>query len=564
MAIKKSGISGIPFGNTASRPASPSLGQPYFNGEVGRLELYSSNGWQNIVQETPGVASATGTYNQSAGSGTFTVAGTNFVDGAIAYAVGTNGVEYQATTTTYNSIVQLTTVFSNLSPAHEPYDIKITNPSNLFGLLPDAFYINDNPVWTTSSGSLGSVNAGSVVSKTVASTDPESQTITYALTTGSLPAGLSLNTSTGAITGTAGLISSDTTYTFTVTASDGINSPVSRSFNIPVVATSVPSGGTLTSDSTYYYRTFTGAGDFVVDGIALSADVLIVGGGGGGGSGIGWTGPGGGGAGSVLYKSGINCSVGSYPITVGAGGTFRNSNSFNNGTNGGNSSFNGVIALGGGGGGNGYQYNGGNGADGGSGGGGPNGQPSGQNYDNGQHLTLGANLGRPGGSSQSSIAGWTLHANAGGPGAADNTYNVHAGGGGGGAGQAGNTNQSAFHVRAGDGGDGTNTYSAWASATSTGSNGYYAGGGGGGNYTWGGDPSMTVGDWNSNFNSYRGHAGLGGGGAGGMGPGSFTLSPTNGTAQTGGGAGAGGYSQSGAQGGSGVVIVRYTKASVGG
>ena len=41
MAIRKSSNSGIPFGNTASRPASPSVGQPYFNGEVGRLELYS-------------------------------------------------------------------------------------------------------------------------------------------------------------------------------------------------------------------------------------------------------------------------------------------------------------------------------------------------------------------------------------------------------------------------------------------------------------------------------------------------------------------------------------------
>jgi len=192
MAIRKSGISGIPFGNTAARPASPSLGQPYFNGEVGRLELYSSNGWQNIVQETPGISSASGTYNQSTGSGTFTISGTNFVDGGIAYAVGTNATEYQATTTTYNSIVQMTALFTGLSPDYEPYDIKVTNPSNLFGLLPDAFYINDSPVWSTSSGSLGTYTGSSIQ---LAATDDESNTITYSVTSGSLPAGVSLSSS---------------------------------------------------------------------------------------------------------------------------------------------------------------------------------------------------------------------------------------------------------------------------------------------------------------------------------------------------------------------------------
>ena len=34
MAIKKSGISGIPFGNTASRPANPVIGQTYYNGQI--------------------------------------------------------------------------------------------------------------------------------------------------------------------------------------------------------------------------------------------------------------------------------------------------------------------------------------------------------------------------------------------------------------------------------------------------------------------------------------------------------------------------------------------------
>ena len=73
--------SGIPYGNTAGRPAAVT-GQPYFNGETARLEMYTATGWQNIVQEVPGVASITGNYSEATNSGTIVIQGTNFVSGA--------------------------------------------------------------------------------------------------------------------------------------------------------------------------------------------------------------------------------------------------------------------------------------------------------------------------------------------------------------------------------------------------------------------------------------------------------------------------------------------------
>jgi len=105
MAIRKSSSSGIPFGNNAGRPANPSSGQPYFNGQEKRLELYTSAGWQNIVSETPGVVSVSGSYLESVGSATLEITGTNFTTGAIASVIGTNGVEINASSTTVNSIV---------------------------------------------------------------------------------------------------------------------------------------------------------------------------------------------------------------------------------------------------------------------------------------------------------------------------------------------------------------------------------------------------------------------------------------------------------------------------
>ena len=172
--IRTSALGGIPFGNTSGRPAN-ATGQPYFNGETARLELYTeASGWQNIVQETPGVSSITGTYLESANSGTLTISGTNFVSGAYASAIGTNGVEVVATSTTYNSLVQLVATFNGLSNAQEPYGIKVTNPSNLFGLIPNALYINASPVWSTAAGSLGTFNEMVSISVSATATDSDS------------------------------------------------------------------------------------------------------------------------------------------------------------------------------------------------------------------------------------------------------------------------------------------------------------------------------------------------------------------------------------------------------
>ena len=504
MTIKFSDITGggIPYGNNAGRPASPGIGKLYSNGETARLEVYTqASGWQNIVQETPGVASATGHYYQSDGSGTFVVSGTNFVSGAIAYAVGTNGVEYQAQTTTYNSLVQLTVVFSGLSAAYEPYDIKITNPSNLFGLLPDAFYINESPVWTTSAGNLATLTMGGTLSVSVAATDAESNTITY--TSSDKPSWVTLNSSTGLLTGTAPDVLSNTIYSFTVNASDGINAAVSRTFTITNNAAAT--GGTITTSGSYRIHTFTSNGSFYLP-YSKTVDYLVVAGGGGGGN-YGGNAGGGGGAGGLrstvtatggggTLESGLALTSGTYTVVVGAGGAAATANQ---GSAGVDSSFHTITSKAGSG--------GGTGAQGGSGGGG--------------------NLQTSGGSIGTGGAGTSGQGYSGGNGLATS---YDAGGGGGGAGAAGT---NGINMVGGNGGVGIAT-------SITGSSIYYAGGGGGGVYP-GGSPSIT------------GSGGNGGGGTGGLGTGAATA----GTANRGGGGGGTGTGNNPAAGGSGIVIVRY-------
>jgi len=93
---------------------------------------------------------------------------------------------------------------------------------------------NGVPAWTTSAGSLGSISEGETINLTVAATEPDGGAITYAITSGSLPSGASLNTSTGAITGTAPSVSADTTSSFTITATDNENQSTARAFTITI------------------------------------------------------------------------------------------------------------------------------------------------------------------------------------------------------------------------------------------------------------------------------------------------------------------------------------------
>lgn len=98
----------------------------------------------------------------------------------------------------------------------------------------------------------------------------------------------------------------------------------------------VATGGTITTSGNYKIHEFTSSGTFTVTSAPAGATVeaMLVGGGGGGRYG-------GGGAGGYVYNSALAVSVGSFAVTVGAGGS--------DGANGSNSVFSTIIALGGGG-----------------------------------------------------------------------------------------------------------------------------------------------------------------------------------------------------------------------
>ena len=113
------------------------------------------------------------------------------------------------------------------------------------------------PIWNTTQGSIGSYPAQVALSiQLSASAVFPATTVTYQLISGSLPIGLSL-ASTGLITGTPGLVISDTTYTFVIRATDNLSNIRDRTFSMLISGVAspeftTPTGSLLTIDDSIW------------------------------------------------------------------------------------------------------------------------------------------------------------------------------------------------------------------------------------------------------------------------------------------------------------------------
>ncbi|BAQ88754.1 Amylase-like protein [uncultured Mediterranean phage uvMED] len=158
-----------------------------------------------------------------------TITGTNFVNGINVEAIATNGSIIQADTVTFNSATSVSAAFTISTDA--TYFLRLENPDgNAVRSSTALLTVSDAPAWTTSAGSLGTNAAGSSVSYTVAATNATS----FAKTSGTFPGGVSLNTSTGVISGTESGATAETTYNFTIRATDAEGQTADRAFSITI------------------------------------------------------------------------------------------------------------------------------------------------------------------------------------------------------------------------------------------------------------------------------------------------------------------------------------------
>ena len=481
-------------------------------------------------------ANASGTVTLTFNTQTLVIAGTNFQTGLTVTIDGT-----APSTVTRNNSTQITVTGTPAKTAGTKLDgLVVTNPSGL-GASINVDY-SALPGWTSpASGNILEAYTGTI---TEIALTGGAGTTSYAITTGALPAGLTIGSGDGDINGN--MTAAAATYNFTVTATDDQAQSSPRLFNI--ISKGVgPTGGTITYYGAYVVHTFIlsgGATQYFTPGISLNIDYLLVGGGGAGGPHH----AGGGGAGGVRTAVSQAVTAQAYTITIGDGsiagttavaGTIGANGEHTEMSAGG---FTTVTANGGGRGGGFSTYVP---LAGGSGGGG-NGTTSSSYSPGADGLDAAVTFGTA-----------TNQGNDGG-----NGGQAHSGGGGGGAAAAGLNAVSGN--AAGNGGDGIKTFwgmdaanttlllaSAGIGAIEADNYRYVAGGGGGG--TWGTGPTGAGGYGGGGSGTYAlltgaavvAESNMGAGGAGG-GVNDTYVSPGGGTDPN-----------PLLKGGSGVAIIRY-------
>ena len=233
----------VASGTTAQRGSTQ--GQIRFNSTTGLAEYYDGTNFKaiDIAPLVSSINVSTITQAQIDANFDLVITGSNFASGATVKFIGNDGTVYTSPTVTVNSDSQITArVNSTIDASKEPFDVQVISASGLASSKEDAFNINASPTWNTASGNLGTINDNADATHfTLSATDPEGGTVSYTESTSNLTgAGLALS-SAGAITGNPNDVTSDTTVSFSVNASDGTNT-TNRAFNIIVAPT--PDGST--------------------------------------------------------------------------------------------------------------------------------------------------------------------------------------------------------------------------------------------------------------------------------------------------------------------------------
>ena len=338
---------GLPTGTTAQRPLKPQTGYIRFNTDTRSIEVYNGTAWTSaaLSGNVPGVVTnVSGTSNVVKGSVISFTPPTYVGDAAItSYTVTANPVSDLSSsrvTTGASSPITLNNLENGVTYTATVVannNFGSSNPSIASSSFSTASY---SPPPSNLLATATAYNTASVDFTPTSFGNPISYTVT------SSPGGFTGTGTTNPIT-VSGL-NQYTSYTFTATTTNSIGTGTSSNPSNGIVTPgNVVTGGVLTSDPTYYYRTFTSNGTLAVSGgPGLTADVLTIAGGGAGGYTADRT-AGGGGAGGVFYSPSQFISS-SAAITIGAGGAPP--------TRGTNSTFAGLTAIGGGNGGGSASY----------------------------------------------------------------------------------------------------------------------------------------------------------------------------------------------------------------
>ena len=229
-SLKNSALT-TPTGNLDLGSAANRYGNIFLQGNLAIGNLVANES----TLTTPKITSLTyvgdDTAVDPAGGQLITVNGSGFTPGAVVYVAG--------------SVVGVTNILSPaaitfVSPAKTAgnYALLVVNLDGGTATFIPGIQYSGVPAWSTTAGSLANVYEYATVSTTLTATSDSS--VTYSVTSGTLPTGVTLNSATGVVAGTAPALGSGaTTYSFTANAKDGENQDTPRNFSITVNADAV-------------------------------------------------------------------------------------------------------------------------------------------------------------------------------------------------------------------------------------------------------------------------------------------------------------------------------------
>jgi len=232
---------------------------------------------------------------------TATVIGGNFgADTEIFFDSGASSLPAKNITVN-NSSELIVTRPDSLIQDDAPYNLRavtagVPEPTGTnVNILTDAVTAGTDPTWVTGADLPDGEKDVAYVGATLEATDAEGTVTDYSVVSGSLPTGLSLDSSTGVISGTP----TSRGGTFVVRATDDGGNSTDKEFGLAV--TGFATGGTITTSGGGVIHSFTSSGTFTPNVELTDVSYVVVGGGGGGGESDGSFNfpPGGGGGGLI-------------------------------------------------------------------------------------------------------------------------------------------------------------------------------------------------------------------------------------------------------------------------
>ncbi len=161
-----------------------------------------------------------------------TINGTNFVSVPLVTAINNStGAQVVADEVSFSSATSITVKFT--LPVDGTYKLYIENPDGNAVQTGAVLTVSDVPAWVTAAGSLGSFSGGASFG-TITLTATNS--VSMAKVSGTFPGGMTLNSGSGSstLTGTESGATQDTTYSFTIRATDAEGQTADRAFTITI------------------------------------------------------------------------------------------------------------------------------------------------------------------------------------------------------------------------------------------------------------------------------------------------------------------------------------------